>query len=56
VDPALQARTFDMVQTSVRNQDLIYFFRDFSTNPKTTNAVREFFELNYDSVRRAFLC
>jgi hypothetical protein len=54
VDPTLQARTFDMVKTSVRNQDLIYFFRGLATNPKAINAMREFFELNYDSVRRAY--
>jgi aminopeptidase 2 len=51
VDPALQARTFDMIQTSVRNQDLIYFFRGLAINPKAINALREFFERNYDSVR-----
>jgi hypothetical protein len=40
-----------MIQTSVRNQDLIYFFRGFATNPKAFNALRKFFEDNYDSVR-----
>jgi hypothetical protein len=47
----LQARTFDMIQKSVRNQDLISFFRGFATNPMAINALREFFEANYDSVR-----
>jgi hypothetical protein len=47
----LQARTFDMIQKSVRNQDLISFFRGLATNPKVINALREFFEANYDSVR-----
>jgi aminopeptidase 2 len=50
VDPALQERTFKLIQTSVRNQDLIYFFRGFSMNPKATNALREFFETNYNSI------
>jgi len=50
VDPALQARTFNMIQTSVRNQDLIYFFRGFATNPESFNALRKFFEDNYDSI------
>ena len=40
-----------MIQKSVRNQDLIYFFRGFAANPKAINALREFFEANYDSVR-----
>ncbi|KAI0280676.1 peptidase family M1-domain-containing protein [Russula aff. rugulosa BPL654] len=43
-------RTFKLIQTSVRNQDLIYFFRGFSMNPKATNALREFFETNYNSI------
>jgi hypothetical protein len=55
VDPALQERTFKLIQTSVRNQDLIYFFRGFSMNPKATNALREFFETNYNSVGTWFL-
>ncbi|KAH9964734.1 peptidase family M1-domain-containing protein [Lactifluus volemus] len=49
-DPMLQARTFDMIQKSVRNQDLISFFRGFATNPMAINALREFFEANYDSI------
>ena len=56
VDPALQERTFKLIQTSVRNQDLVYFFRGFHSNPKAINALREFFETNYDSVRACFLC
>jgi hypothetical protein len=55
VDPALQERTFKLIQTSVRNQDLVYFFRAFSTNPKAINALREFFETNYNSVGACFL-
>jgi hypothetical protein len=55
VDPALQERTFKLIQTSVRNQDLIYFFRGFSMNPKAINALREFFETNYNSVGACFL-
>jgi aminopeptidase 2 len=51
VDPALQERTFKLIQSSVRNQDLVYFFRGFGMNPKAFNAVREFFENNYNSVR-----
>jgi hypothetical protein len=47
----LQARTFDMIQKSVRNQDLISFFRGLANNPKAINALRGFFEANYDSVR-----
>jgi hypothetical protein len=50
VDPALQERTFNMILSTVRNQDLIYFFRGFATNPKSINAMRDFFESNYDSV------
>jgi len=53
VDPALQARTFDMVLSSVRNQDLISFFRGFCVNTHVLYALREFFEANYDSVRVA---
>jgi hypothetical protein len=49
-DPALQERTFNLIQTRVRSQDLIYFFRGLAANPKATNALREFFENNYNSV------
>jgi len=55
VDPALHEQTFNLIQSSVRNQDLIYFFRGFSSNPKAIIALREFFEKNYDSVRILFL-
>ena len=55
MDPALQERTFKLIQTSVRNQDLISFFRGFSMNPKAINALREFFEANYNSVGACFL-
>ena len=48
--PALQERTFNMILSSVRNQDLIYFFRGFATNPKAINAMRDFFETNYNPV------
>jgi len=50
VDPALQERTFNLIQSSVRNQDLIYFFRGFAVNPKAIKALREFFEKNYKSI------
>jgi len=50
VDPVLQRRTFKLIQTSVRNQDLISFFRGFAMNPKAINASREFFESNYNSI------
>jgi hypothetical protein len=54
VDPALQERTFKLIQTSVRSQDLVYFFRGFAMNPKAINALREFFETNYNSVGACF--
>jgi len=50
VDPALQERTFNLILSSVRNQDLISFFRGFAINPKAINAMRDFFESNYNSV------
>ena len=56
VDPALQARTFDMILSSVRNQDLIYFFRGLCTNTAALNALREFFETNYHSVGASSMC
>jgi len=43
VDPALLERTFDLIQSSVRNQDLVYFFRRFSANPKAIIPLRDFF-------------
>ncbi|KAH9043934.1 leucyl aminopeptidase [Lactarius pseudohatsudake] len=52
VDPALHARTFDMILSSVRNQDLIYFFRGFCANTKALYALREFFEANYSSINK----
>jgi hypothetical protein len=54
VDLALQERTFNLIMSSVRNQDLIYFFRGFAINPKAINAMRDFFESNYDSVGVTF--
>jgi hypothetical protein len=39
-----------MILSSVRNQDLISFFRGFSTNTEAIYALREFFEANYHSV------
>ena len=56
VDPALQARTFDLMLSSVRNQDLVYFFRGLSTNTAALNALREFFEANYHSVGAPSMC
>ena len=40
-----------MILSSVRNQDVISFFRGFCTNTKAIYALREFFETNYESVR-----
>jgi len=50
VDPALHERTFNLIQSSVRNQDIIYFFRGFSANTKAIIPLREFFEKNYSSI------
>jgi len=50
VDPALQERTFNLIQSRVRNQDVIYFFRGFAVNVKAIKALREFFEGNYNTV------
>jgi len=52
VDAALQARTFDMILSSVRNQDLISFFRGFCVNTEALYALREFFEANYYSINK----
>ncbi|KAH9030818.1 leucyl aminopeptidase [Lactarius hengduanensis] len=52
IDPVLQARTFDMILSSVRNQDLIYFFRGFCANTEALYALREFFEANYSSINK----
>lgn len=49
-DPALQARTFEMILSNVRNQDLVYFFRGLCMNTQAIYALREFFETNYDKV------
>lgn len=56
MDPALQERTFKLIQSSVRNQDVVYFFRDLAMNPKAIIALREFFENNYNSVRVCLPC
>jgi len=50
VDPRLQERTFNLIQSSVRNQDLIYFFRGLATNTKAIMPLREFFESNYSYI------
>jgi hypothetical protein len=46
----LQERTFNLIQSRVRNQDVTSFFRGFAANPKAINALREFFEGNYNAV------
>ncbi|KAH9063627.1 hypothetical protein EDB87DRAFT_1681291 [Lactarius vividus] len=51
IDPALHARTFDMILSSVRNQDLIHFFR-FCANTEALYALREFFVANYSSINK----
>ncbi|KAF8261355.1 leucyl aminopeptidase [Lactarius quietus] len=51
-DAALQARTFEMIRSSVRNQDLIYFFRGFCTNTEALYALREFFEADYHTINK----
>jgi hypothetical protein len=56
VDPGLQERTFNLIQSSVRNQDLIIFFRGLATNTKAIIPLREFFESNYNSVGFPLLC
>jgi len=55
VDPALHERTFKLLQSSVHNQDLVYFFRRFAPNSQAIIPVRDFFEKNYNSVRILFL-
>ncbi|KAH8986249.1 hypothetical protein EDB86DRAFT_3082967 [Lactarius hatsudake] len=52
IDATLQARTFDLILSKVGNQDLIYFFRGFSTNTEALDALREFFEANYNSINK----
>lgn len=42
-----------MILSSVRNQDLPYFFRGLSTNTQAIYALREFFETNYATVGNA---
>jgi len=49
-DPALLERTFNLIQSRVRNQDVIYFFRGFAVNVKAIKALREFFEGNYNAI------
>ncbi|KAI9451358.1 ERAP1-like C-terminal domain-containing protein [Lactarius psammicola] len=52
VDVALQACTFDMVLSNVRNMDLFYFFRALCMNTEALYALREFFEANYHSINK----
>lgn len=44
-----------MILSSVRNQDVLYFFRYFASNSKARYALREFFENNYDTVNFPYL-
>ena len=37
-----------MILPSVRNQDLVYFFRGFRMNTEAFYTLREFFEASYD--------
>ena len=43
-----------MILSSGRSQDLIYFFCGFAANPKSINAMRDFFESNHNSVSALF--
>lgn len=49
-DPALLEKTFQIIKTDTRDQDVISFFRGFIGNYKARRAVAEFTKKEYDAV------
>ncbi|KAH7930860.1 hypothetical protein BV22DRAFT_1101563 [Leucogyrophana mollusca] len=53
-DPACIEDTFSYMLSSVRNQDLIYFFGGLQSNPLTRRSSAQFFMNNYDDIYKRY--
>lgn len=49
-DPELLGRTFEFIETKARDQDLIFYFRGLSVNPKLGKSLTQYFKKQYDVV------
>jgi aminopeptidase 2 len=49
-DPALLKETLQFILDKAKYQDVMYFFRDLSTNPKSRRLLVQFFMDQYDVV------
>jgi aminopeptidase 2 len=49
-DPELLKETLQFILDKAKDQDVLYFFRDLSTNPKSRRPLAQFFMNQYDVV------
>ena len=49
-DPELAQETFQVIMNRARDQDVVYFFRGLSANPKTRRLLVQFFKQEYGRV------
>ena len=52
----LQQRTLDLIESKVRDQDVMYFLRGLAANFSAHCTVVKYYENNYDRVSVLWLC
>lgn len=53
-DPELIKETFKFISTKARDQDVVYFFRGLSGNPKARRLLAQYFKEEYDTLYKRF--
>ncbi|CED82191.1 Puromycin-sensitive aminopeptidase and related aminopeptidases [Phaffia rhodozyma] len=53
-DNALLGRTFSMLITEVKDQDVLFFFMGLAQNTKSRRALVDYFQTNYDAIYKRF--
>ena len=53
-DPELLKETFKFISTKARDQDVVYFFRGLSGNPKARRLLAQYFKEEYDALYKRF--
>ncbi|KAG6885073.1 hypothetical protein C0993_006152 [Termitomyces sp. T159_Od127] len=53
-DPELVKETFGFISTKARDQDVVYFFRGLSGNPKARRLLAQYFKDEYDTLYKRF--
>ncbi|GLB35338.1 putative aminopeptidase [Lyophyllum shimeji] len=53
-DPELLSETFKFISTKARDQDVVYFFRGLSNNPKARRPMAEYVMKEYDALYKRF--